>query len=317
MTKGERLQATNVATWQPRVEGILGTLFVGLCAGLWVKDGPHWVTHAPRPVIGAYLVILAAVVSWGCLRGWRIGLRVGRDGVLVRNFFRSHRFTLAEVGCFTDGSSRGGESRHWWALCVVLRDGRAVTARGTTRDGRPSEKTLTAIRKAAGRFQIPAELTGVASNRGLPRTPGRYADPGGQAGSRFWTGREWSPLLPADRENGKPAPEFPAKVSLPLPEPDGSWQYAALQARRSRVVFAALAALTVLLLAAALVAELWDHSHHKNYDPGLWLSLAAFPAFFAFCARPAANSYRKLDQAANRRPGSLAPRIRHRKPNSR
>jgi peptidoglycan/LPS O-acetylase OafA/YrhL len=102
-----------------------------------------------------------------------------------------------------------------------------------------------------------------------------------------------------------------------LPDPDGSWQYAALQARRSRVVFAALAALTVLLLAAALVAELWDHSHHKNYDPGLWLSLAAFPAFFAFCARPAANSYRKLDQAANRRPGSLAPRIRHRKPNSR
>jgi hypothetical protein len=110
--------------------------------------------------IAAYLVILAAVLTWGCLRGWHIGLRIGQDGV-VRNFFRTPRFTLAEVGRFTDGLSRGGEAKYWWALCVVPRDGRAVTAKGTTRWGPPSEKTLTAIRKAADRYQIPAELTGI------------------------------------------------------------------------------------------------------------------------------------------------------------
>ena len=156
-----QLQTTTIATLQPRVEAIVSTLCVCLLAGFLVTDGPHWVTHAPRPAIVAYLVILAAVLTWGCLRGWRIGLRVDQDGVTVRNFVRTHRFTLAEVDCFTDGLSRGGEAKYWWALCVVPRDGRAVTAKGTTRWGPPSKKTLTAIRKAADRYQIPGELTGL------------------------------------------------------------------------------------------------------------------------------------------------------------
>jgi hypothetical protein len=161
MPKRERLQATTIATLQPRVEAIVWTLLVGLCAGLWMTDGPHWVTHAPRPAMAAYLVILAAVLTWGCLRGWRIGLRIDQDRVMVRNFFRTHRFTLAEVGCFTDGLSLGAEAKYQWALSVVPRDGRAVTAKGTTRWGPPSKKTLTAIRKAADHYQIPAELTGI------------------------------------------------------------------------------------------------------------------------------------------------------------
>jgi hypothetical protein len=160
MPKREGLQATTIATLQPRVETIVWALVVGLIAGVWISDGPHWVTHAPRPAIVSYLVILAAVLTWGCLRGWRIGLHVGQDGVIVRNFFRTYRFTLAEVGCFADGLSLGAETRHWWALRVVLRDGRAVTAKGTTRWGPPTEKTLTAIRKTADRYQIPAQLSG-------------------------------------------------------------------------------------------------------------------------------------------------------------
>ncbi len=164
MPKPEGLRATTIATWEPRVEAIAGTLFVGLCVGLWANDGQHWFTHAPRPAMVAYLVILTAVLTWGCLRGWRIGLRVDPDWVMVRNFFRTHRFTSAEVSCFTDGLSRGGEAKHYWALCVVLRDGRAVTARGMTRSGTPSEKTLAAVRKAADRYQIRAELTGLRPN---------------------------------------------------------------------------------------------------------------------------------------------------------
>lgn len=161
MPKSEGLRATTIATWEPRVEAIVGTLFAGLCVGAWATDGQHWFTQAPRPAMVAYLVILAAVLTWSCLRGWRIGLRIDQDGVMVRNFLRTHRFTSAEVSCLTDGSSLGGESKHYWALCVVLRDGRAVTARGTTRSGTPSEKTLAAIRKAADRYQIRAELVSI------------------------------------------------------------------------------------------------------------------------------------------------------------
>ncbi len=143
---------------------------VGACvlAGIQVSDGPHWVRHAPRLAVVTYPVILAAVLIWGCVRGWRIGLRVDQDGVTVRNFFRIYQFSLAEVSCFTDGSALGGESQQWWALCVVLRDGRTVTARGTTRSGTPSPKTLAAIGEAAERYGIQAALTGVVSRRPAP-----------------------------------------------------------------------------------------------------------------------------------------------------
>jgi hypothetical protein len=46
-------------------------------------------------------------------------------------------------------------------------------------------------------------------------------------------------------------------VLLPLPEPDGSWQYAASQVRRQRVWFAVFAAAAALTLAAALAENLW------------------------------------------------------------
>src|SRR5262249_11056382 len=97
----------------------------------------------------------------------------------------------------------------------------------------------------------------------------------------YWSGQQWSPLLPADLANGKPLPEFPAQVSLPLPEPDGTWRYAALRAKRATVVFAVLAAAAVLLLAGALIVDMWDHGgHHKHYSPGSWLGGAGMCAFF-------------------------------------
>jgi hypothetical protein len=149
MPKHGRSQAATIGTVEPRVIAILGTCAACVLAGLQVSNGPQWVRHAPRPAVVTYLVILAAVLIWGCVRGWRIGLRVDHDGVTVRNFFRIYRFSLADVSYFSDGAALGGESQHWWALCVVLRDGRTVTARGTTRSGTPSPKTLTAIGEAA------------------------------------------------------------------------------------------------------------------------------------------------------------------------
>ena len=213
----------------------------------------------------------------------------------VRNFFRTHRVTPAEVSCFADGSALGGQSAHWWALCVVLRDGKAITARGTTRSGRPSSKTLATITQAAERYQIPAELTGAVWSRGL------YADPGGQRGARYWSGRDWSPLLPANLANGKPLPVFPARVSLPLPEPDGSWQYAASQAKRCIVRAAVYAAAAVLLLAGALIVDLWDHGKlHRHVGLFGWLVLAGLCAFGGLSAWLQRKGYRKLDHATSR-----------------
>jgi DivIVA domain-containing protein len=168
MPKHGRSQAATIGTVEPRVIAILGTCAACVLAGLQVSNGPHWVRHAPRPAVVTYLVILAAALIWGCVRGWRIGLRVDHDGVTVRNFFRIYRFSLADVSYFSDGAALGGESQHWWALCVVLRDGRTVTARGTTRSGTPSPKTLTAIGEAAERYGIRAALTGVVSRRLAP-----------------------------------------------------------------------------------------------------------------------------------------------------
>ena len=88
MPKHGRSQAATIATVEPRVVAILSTCAACVLAGSWVSDGPPWVRHAPRPAVVTYLVILAAVLVWGCVRGWHIGLRVGHDGVTVRNFFR-------------------------------------------------------------------------------------------------------------------------------------------------------------------------------------------------------------------------------------
>ena len=195
MPKHGRSRAATIATVEPRVVAILGTSAACVLAGSWVSDGPHWVRHAPRPAVVSYLVILAAVLIWGCVRGWRIGLRVDHDGVTVRNFFRTYRFSLAEVSYFTDGSALGGESQHWWALWVALRDGRTVTARGTTRSGTPSTQTLTAISEAAKRYGIPATLTGVASKRGWradPPEPAPSPEAGGTTLGEWAGSREFS-----------------------------------------------------------------------------------------------------------------------------
>jgi hypothetical protein len=121
---------------------------------------------------------------------------------------------------------------------------------------------------------------------------GLYADPGGQAGVRYWDGREWSPLLPADLASDGQAPKFPAQMLLPLPGPDGSWQYAASQARRQRLWLAVFAAAAVLTVAAALAENLW------------WLIFAGAFALRAFKAWSARKRFMKLDQAA--RAGPLA-----------
>jgi Protein of unknown function (DUF2510) len=127
---------------------------------------------------------------------------------------------------------------------------------------------------------------GDAAKRVSP-DPGFYADPGGQAGIRFWDGLGWSPLLPATLAGDKKVGAFSGPVLSPLPEPDGSWQYAAAQASRQGVWFAVFAAAAVLTLAAVLVVNRW------------WVIFAGVGfASRAFSAWKARKDFIRLDQAA-------------------
>src|SRR5262245_49353016 len=119
---------------------------------------------------------------------------------------------------------------------------------------------------------------------------GFYTDPGGQAGIRYWDGREWSPLLPGGLADGRQVGKFPGPVLSPLPEPDGTWQYAASQARRLKAWSAGLAAAAAVTAAAALVVNLW------------WLIFAGMFALRAFNTRTARKGFQKLDQASKAPP---------------
>jgi hypothetical protein len=142
---------------------------IGGVVGCWVCIG--WLLfiwpvnalrekHPPVPGVVAYLAFAAAAAIWTCYRAWRLGVRFDERGVTVWNYFRTRRAAWAEVSCFADGTTDGRN----WALSVLLRDGRDVTATAT--QGRPgSPEILTAVKQAAARHQIPATLTGVAAER--------------------------------------------------------------------------------------------------------------------------------------------------------
>jgi hypothetical protein len=110
------------------------------------------------PATGPGVITIADSSLWA----W---LRFDDDGIMVRNLFRTYRIGWEEVRWFTDGASAlPGGGVYYWALDIVLRDGRVITATGTssqTWTARPG--TLTAIRQAAERHGVPAVFT--ARNR--------------------------------------------------------------------------------------------------------------------------------------------------------
>jgi len=63
------------------------------------------------------------------------GVRFDDCGITIRKLFRTNRITWPEVSHFADGQIVwGGENGgRWWALKIVLHDGRAVTAQATMR----------------------------------------------------------------------------------------------------------------------------------------------------------------------------------------
>ncbi len=190
-------------------------------------------------------------------------LRMDERGVTIRNVVRTYRFAWPEVSRFADrfvsGLSHVGVRT--WVLMIVPHGGRAVTAWATIRAA-PDAEMLTDIRQAAERYDLPAELTGSVPAE-PPGVAGLYTDPGGQEGVRYWGGGEWSPLLPADLDGDKQVPTFPGKVSGSLPGPDGSWQYAARQAKNETVWSGVFAGATAVCLGIALVGHWGVACRHR------------------------------------------------------
>jgi hypothetical protein len=154
-------------------------LLVGLGDVLAVSSVFAWARHAPVAAVVAYLAVVAAASVWLLARGWRLGVRFDERGLTVRKFLKTYRFGWPEVSHFADGSTLAGEGQAGWALAVVLRDERVITTRLAGLAGAGSPKRLAAVRQAADRYQVPAELTGQAALRGGSRRwrPGHYADP--------------------------------------------------------------------------------------------------------------------------------------------
>jgi Bacterial PH domain len=91
-----------------------------------------------------------------------MGVHLDDDGVTVRKFLRTVRVGWPEVSRFEDGRVAIDAGRAWaWALNIVPRDGRAITIpMGSPLSETTSPNPLIAIRQAAARHEIPAELTG-------------------------------------------------------------------------------------------------------------------------------------------------------------
>jgi hypothetical protein len=118
-------------------------------------------------------------------KGGRAELVLDDDGVLVRNaFHRAEKFAWPEVSRFADGvrlvQVSGGEFAARWVLDVELRDGQVIPA-NVTSGRQPDEhlEILAAVRRAAARHGVPAELTGLRVVGGMYAFPDDLLQPPG------------------------------------------------------------------------------------------------------------------------------------------
>jgi len=126
--------------------------------------------HGDIGGVAAYLGGCAIALAWGCARAWRMQLRIDEHGVTVRNFLRTHRIGWTEIDRFEDGSRfLNATDGHAWALRVVRRDGRAVRSQMASHPRcRHRELLVEAVRQAAERHGIPADVTGLVMRSGSP-----------------------------------------------------------------------------------------------------------------------------------------------------
>lgn len=108
------------------------TLGAGLAAGS-VVIAQHWFKHAPVLAV-AYLAFITAAMIWGLFRAWRLGLYLDQQGVTVRNYFRTHRFSWTEVRGFVNGTIYDGEGgAEMWGVCIFCGTGGGLLQRQVRR----------------------------------------------------------------------------------------------------------------------------------------------------------------------------------------
>jgi hypothetical protein len=229
--------------------------------------------------------------------------------VTIRNAaVRARHLAWSEISRFADGSRRQTMlfNHYDWILHIVPKKGRTVSVKCTKHS--PTSETLTAVRRVAERYGIPADLDGIPMKGGHPPEPGLYQDPGGQADRlRYWDGTQWSPLLPSDVRKREKARKSTASWSA-LPTANGHWAYAATMATRWTAGFAVSIALSAALLTGGLVTDLlWDHGTYHSNMSSLWFVASAFAALYAPVTWRNRKFFRKLEAAANDQDAAANP----------
>jgi hypothetical protein len=219
----------------------------------------------------------------------------------------THRLKWARVTGFADGGVwKHGE--YVWQLDIVTRTGWKKAVPCTA--GAFTPELLAGLREVAARHGVPVDVEGVAPPAGPPETQGFYEDPGGADGMRYWDGRLWSPLLPADIR--RPWPPMKIRKSVPswasLPVDDEPWKHASRQAQGTTASAVLAGALSVGLLGWTLltVAGVIPPPDQQT-GPAEWLLTDAFALGYLFWARwlwRAGRFYRALDKAVRDRPAA-------------
>jgi hypothetical protein len=116
----------------------------------------------------AYCAIVAAGGILLLYRACRHRVRFDDRGIMVRNFYWTHKLSWHDVSHFGYGKIIGLTERgpDFWAVRIVLNNGPSVAAEGTARV-RESDflRVLATMGQVAARWQIPAQVTGEVPGR--------------------------------------------------------------------------------------------------------------------------------------------------------
>lgn len=228
-----------------------------------------------------------------CTRG-QSGLFADDLGLTIRSPVRTRRFAWNEISHFADGVT--GERVDLWVLVIVLGTGRKVAVECTTASSAAPE-TLAAIRLAAHRYRIRAELSGVPMRDGRPTVRGLYEDPGGQPSVRYWDGSQWSPLLALGVGEGWLAVHKSAPRWAELPKAQEPWRYPAMRAASATAWMRGWAALAAALVIAGITMGV-AQGGWETY--GAWFFiLASLAAVGVIPTKRSRSRWQNLDKSAN------------------
>jgi hypothetical protein len=112
-----------------------------VATGLWVTVGVIALANVPEPWAYPLLAVLLGGLGWSVHRAWRLGLRVTNDRICVDNYWRTYRFTWADVADVGVGMETMGVMPQP-AILFRLRTGRIIRAQATPQKFDPREEMI-------------------------------------------------------------------------------------------------------------------------------------------------------------------------------